>query len=490
MTIPLGTLLRHYKRADIQEAMIGCAEDREVAVKYGDKGFGKRPDTLRNMRDVIEFAKNGATSFHCSEELWTNPLLLETGKRKEEIDTLRKGWDLILDIDCKELRYSQIAGDLLVQALRYHDIENVTVKFSGNHGFHIAVPSSSFPEEVQGIPISTLFPEGPRRIAGYLKEMIRPHLASRLLESENDVATISKNSGIDMDKLMANGRFDPFEALAIDTILLSSRHLYRMPYSFNEKSGLVSIPIDPSKILEFERGSAEAESVHTNKHGFLTSKPGSVGEARKLIIQAFDFKLPEEKIAAATPKNVIERIGGGTRKEFEEPQFALQEELFPPCIKTILSGMGDGKKRAAFVLVNFLRSAGWQQDKIEERLREWNKNNTPEMLREQDMIAPLRYHGSKKKSLPPNCENKQYYVDVAICKPDNLCRYIKNPAQYSLRKARAMAENSDKKKLPKDPEAKKKRPEQNRANAQAPAQDERSPAENKIRIEPPEGQSL
>ena len=77
------------------------------------------------------------------------PLLIETGKRKEDLDQIRKGWDLILDIDCKELRYSQIAADLLVQALRYHDIENITVKFSGNHGFHIAVPFQSFPEEVQ-----------------------------------------------------------------------------------------------------------------------------------------------------------------------------------------------------------------------------------------------------------------------------------------------------------------------------------------------------
>ena len=73
MAIPLGTLLRHYKRSDIQEAMVRAAEDKEIAVKYGDKGFGKRPDVLRNPRDVIEFAKNGATSFHCSEELWTNP---------------------------------------------------------------------------------------------------------------------------------------------------------------------------------------------------------------------------------------------------------------------------------------------------------------------------------------------------------------------------------------------------------------------------------
>ena len=474
MAIPLGTLLRHYKRSDIQEAMVRAAEDKEIAVKYGDKGFGKRPDVLRNPRDVIEFAKNGSTSFDCSEELWTNPLLIETGKRKEDLDQIRKGWDLILDIDCKELRYSQIAADLLVQALRYHDIENITVKFSGNHGFHIAVPFQSFPEEVQGVATSTLFPEGPRRIAGYLKEMIKPHLAQRLLESDKDTKIIAKNAGVDLTKLIVNGQFDPFEALAIDTILLSSRHLYRMPFSFNEKSGLVSIPIDPSKILEFDRATATAESVEGNKHSFLDTGKAKAGEARKLIIQAFDYKLPEDKIEAATPKGIIERIGGGTRPGFEEPQFALQEELFPPCIKTILAGMGDGKKRAAFVLVNFLRSVGWQPDKIEERLREWNKNNKPEMLRDQDMLAPLRYHSAKKKSMPPNCENKQYYVDVAICKPDNLCRYIKNPAQYSLRKARAIAENAPKKRG-----GRKKEDSQNIDNKEHPVGTNDTPSESR-----------
>ena len=67
--------------------------------------------------------------------------------------------------------------------------------------------------------------------------MIKPHLAQRLLESDKDTKIIAKNAGVDLTKLIVNGQFDPFEALAIDTILLSSRHLYRMPFSFNEKSG-------------------------------------------------------------------------------------------------------------------------------------------------------------------------------------------------------------------------------------------------------------
>ena len=79
--IDLGTLLRHYKREDVQRAIVACAEDKEIAVRF-DKGFGKRPDVLKYPRDVLELAKKGATSFHCSEELWTNPMAIVTGMKR------------------------------------------------------------------------------------------------------------------------------------------------------------------------------------------------------------------------------------------------------------------------------------------------------------------------------------------------------------------------------------------------------------------------
>jgi len=38
--IGLSTTLRYYKREDIQNEIVRNAKDREVAVKFGDKGFG------------------------------------------------------------------------------------------------------------------------------------------------------------------------------------------------------------------------------------------------------------------------------------------------------------------------------------------------------------------------------------------------------------------------------------------------------------------
>ena len=78
----ISTILKHYKREDLQKEIVENAIDREIAVKYSDKGFGKRPDVIKYPNDVLEFVKLGATSFHASEELWSNPLNINTELKK------------------------------------------------------------------------------------------------------------------------------------------------------------------------------------------------------------------------------------------------------------------------------------------------------------------------------------------------------------------------------------------------------------------------
>ena len=73
----------------------------------------------------------------------------------------------------------------------------------------------------------------------------------------------------------------------------------------------------------------------------------------------------------------------------EEVGEAIPEQFFPPCIKKILLGLRDGRKRAVFILLNFLRSVGWGYDAIEQRLQEWNKVN-PEPVREV-ILKPYQY---------------------------------------------------------------------------------------------------
>src|SRR3989344_6670728 len=173
--------LKYYSRKDVQNKIFNASKYREIGVKFGDRGFGKRPDMLQYESDVLEFAKQGATSFHISEERWANPMELRTEMSKREMDELRKGWDYILDVDCDFLEYSKITANLLIDALKFHDVKNVGIKFSGRRSFHIMTPFESFPEEVNGIKTKTLFPEAPRIMAEYLKEMIRKPLSEAIL---------------------------------------------------------------------------------------------------------------------------------------------------------------------------------------------------------------------------------------------------------------------------------------------------------------------
>ncbi len=440
--ITLSMALKHYKRKEVQDEIVYNARNREIAVRYGEQ-FGKRPDTLTYPYDVLELARQGATSFHASEELWSNASSLSPGMSRKEMDDLRIGWDLLLDIDCQILEYSKIASDLVVKALRHYNINSVSVKFSGNKGFHIAVPFEAFPKKVGNKEVRLLFPEASKAIAYYIKDMIAKELAWRIMKLEkNDFNAIVRKTGKTAKDIIgyrttAAGRISVLNVdsfLDIDTLLISSRHLFRMPYSFHEKSGLVSIPINPDRILEFDKSFADyRELVVEKKHRFLDKENVKAGEAKNLLVQALDFGV---KIEKASIKE---------EKEFEIPTVALPEKYFPPCIKKILLGVEDGRKRSVFILINFLSCVGWSYDETKKLLYEWNKRNR-EPLREVYFLGQLKHHKQqRKKILPPNCDNSAYYKDIRVCIPDNFCSRIKNPVNYALRKTRFLRKSENNK---------------------------------------------
>ncbi|MCK5282758.1 MAG: hypothetical protein KAK00_05090 [Nanoarchaeota archaeon] len=502
-----STLLRYYKRKDIQQAMVDSALNREVAIKYSDKGFGKRPDILKYPEEIIDLAKQGATSFHASEELWTNPTLISPNMKKSNVTKLRKGWDLILDIDSPFWKIAKITAWLIVQGLKDFGIDSVSVKFSGNKGFHIGVPFEAFPKQYKEKETKNLFPIAAREMALYLLKYITDKYIK--VEANNDIIfgdglnkkyrisyqKLQELTGKSIDELTINicskcekeikeknkdkeieficpkcdssiktitelqfklcpkcnvhmekkeierhsicecgsneepkKLFNPLSIIEVDTILISSRHLFRMPYSLHEKSGMASIPFNPEKILKFEKKYANPEIVKISKHIFIDRKKPKENEAKELFEKAMAFG--EEKERKETES--------GSNKEFEALTEAIPEVLFPPCIKKMLSGVEDGRKRTVFILINFLKSVGWDYEMIEKKIREWNKNNQ-EPLKETIIVGQLRYHKrNKEKILPPNCSNQMYYKDMQICMPDNFCKKIKNPVNYSILKSRGI----------------------------------------------------
>ena len=397
-------LLKYYSNKKIQEFLLKISQNREFIAKFNDN-FSKRPDTLQFENDIIEFVKKGATSFHISEEYWSNPLLLKSGMSQTELNNLRKGWDLILDID-GPLEFSKITADLIIEALKFHDVENFTIKFSGNKGFHIAISSNAFPDQIDNKKIKDLFPEGPRIIASYLKEMIKDTLTERIIEK------------IPKEDIKKN--FDPFSIVDIDTVLISNRHLFRAPYSYHEKSGLISIPINKKNILNFNKEQALPENISFNEK-FLSKCDEK--EASKLIMQAFDWnkRLPQTEIKI--------------QKQYSEITQKISMELFPSSIKKGLLGLEDGKKRFLFIILNFLKSLNYNHEEIEKLIEEWNKKNKMP-LKEGYIKSQLIWHKRQNKILPPNYSNKAYYDDIGLKPKDNELKF-KNPVNYSLSLFRA-----------------------------------------------------
>ena len=174
--------ISHYARKDIQEAMFEFCKNRETVANFNNKFFAKRPDCFDYISDILNEAKNGATSFHCSEELWENPLNINTDMTPEQYNKIKIGWDLLIDIDSAFLDYAKIAARLLIKELEYYGIRNYGIKFSGSKGFHIIVPFKAFPKELNGLQAKDHFPEWPRAIAQYLFSKIRTPMNNEILK--------------------------------------------------------------------------------------------------------------------------------------------------------------------------------------------------------------------------------------------------------------------------------------------------------------------
>jgi len=368
----------YYSRPEVSAAMVSFAEHREVAGRFADGGYGKRPGTLIYPGDVVQMVRQGITSFHCSVELWDNPLLLNDKK------SARAGWDFLIDLDCDTLDHGREAADVIIEAIKAHGVRHVFTKFSGRSGFHIFVPWKAFHPSLM-----MAFPDVPRAIGAYLEDFITGELPTAV------------RKGVE-----------------IDSIAIASRHLIRMPYSVNEKSGLVSIPVES---VDFDVESAKPENVEVVPFSFDAAEPGEAMELAEIATSWMD-----RKKARTEPRT----------RRYEEVKGKIPVRFFPPCIQKILGGLSDGRKRSEFILRNLLSNSGWTWDEITEFLLEWNRRNKPP-LAENYIRGHVRWHqNQKKKTPPPNCDRKEYYSELGLCTPDSLCRGVKNPLPYALKKFR------------------------------------------------------
>jgi DNA primase catalytic subunit len=485
-----------YSRPDVQEAIFNFSKGREIVPRFYE-GFGKRPDTLEYPTEVAALASKGATSFHCSEEIWNNPLDIHTGMPKESLDSLRKGWDLLIDIDCKYFDFSKKAAHAVIQSLENHGIKNIGIKFSGSKGFHIIVPWNSFPKEIGNSNSKNLFPELPRKIISFLRseaeKIFSESLTDELYEQlkKGDIKRgikcmlckeIAKEYWIlttfcSFCKLEESRKSDSNpnnlykcpecnRELKIKNLKKVSEctkckiDSIKTPESFSQSIeedifdliGLDMILVSPrhlfrapyslhektalvSTVLDKnELESFQPPDAHPLKVKIKDFMPLSkVNEAKELVLKALDWYEAQED-----KDQQFQKIGN---KIFEPVIIKnFSEDNFPKTIQNILIGLKDGKKRALFILINFFRSLGMEKDVLDKTIKEWNKKNE-QPLKEGYIKAQLYWAERNKIVLPPNFSNP-IYRDLGIY-DENDARFSKNPVQYTIK--RVMKKSSSKK---------------------------------------------
>jgi hypothetical protein len=179
----------YYSNPKLQQYLLEFGRNREVVPRYYE-GFGKRPDMIQYPSDIIGLVQKGATSMHCSEELWHDPLQIQSAMSPQEMNDLRKSWDLLIDIDSPFLDFSKVACQLACQELEDQGIKEYGIKYSGSKGFHIIVSGDAFPEEFQGQKRNECFPAWPRAIVGYLMSKIKPEYGRKLKAMDINLAAL------------------------------------------------------------------------------------------------------------------------------------------------------------------------------------------------------------------------------------------------------------------------------------------------------------
>ena len=344
--------------------------------------------------------------------------MLNTKLSQKEMDEMRIGWDLVMDFDAiplLDMDATKIIVKRVLEFLKSYGVETTSLKFSGNRGFHLMIPWESFPKKMHFTEETRkMYPELAQKIIDFIRFKIYDDLRDDLVKWKGSWSSLAE---------MLEGHpeeMSPYLFVDIEN-RWSSRHLFRLPYSINEKTGLVSVPLRLKDLKDFEKEDARPEKVR----GVIPYPeiPESIEMAELIEDVDYHFRTVKEEKKKEEKKTPM--IRG-----------RIPEASFPPCIKNIMKGLNDGRKRSLFILVNFLRKANWSWEEIEKRIHEWNSKNNPP-LKDNYINTQIKWFSRQNRSLlPPNCDNQHFYVDIGICTPDNICKSVKNPASYLLRKVR------------------------------------------------------
>ncbi len=414
-------IIDYYSREEVIDSILNISKDREISGTLSGGGYTSRPNVLQYSNDLLGLVKKGCVAFHGSVERWKNPMKLDTKMRKEDMDRLRKGWDLILDIDsAMGLEAAKMTLKKIIYLLEDYGIDGYGMKFSGRRGFHVVVPWKAFPKKVDFEKTSKQFPAIPQSIASFIRKKIKGDLLQDFIDLKGSFHKLSDELDSHID------RMTPFAFVDVEKDW-GKRHLFRLPYSLHDGTWHVSYPLEKDEIDGFKMDDAKPENVELGRKFIGNIKKGC---AKELMVDSINWMSKRKK---------KEEEDEGSTKEIK-PEDPIPEKRFPPCIKHILEGLDDGRKRSVFILITFLRRMAWDWESVEERLEEWNNKNNPP-LGENYINTQLKWFKRQNRELvSPSCDNDLYYKSFGVCDPDDKCKQgtdniqIKNPVVYPFKK--------------------------------------------------------
>jgi len=205
-----------YEEPDIQRAVLVQLAGREVWVN-AENYASPRPRVVRSPVELLSLIpRNRASSVYGSVESFRDPALLGA----ERLETLRSGWDFVLDIDSSQgIEEAKHCTEAILRLLVSYDIRSARVKFSGRRGFHIMIDGEAFDCFRTKAEFIQAYPTVPLQVARFIIAALKP----------------SDRKGVE-----------------IDTAIYTPRRLIRVAYSLHHKTGLVSLPIEPSAISQFD----------------------------------------------------------------------------------------------------------------------------------------------------------------------------------------------------------------------------------------------
>jgi HEAT repeat protein len=204
----------YYTRDDILEYIFDASCVRNVVLSFKDEpsihNEGQTsPITVKNSDELREYLLQ-SFSQHLPENSnpYDMPLRAYPSFHFITRSSGNEPWDFVMEADCHGWRRSFVDVRGAVEILHDYDVPFM-VKFSGHRSLHLIIPHEAYPEEFDGKPINSVWKK--------LEGSMRPFFSKKALVKQ------------------AHG----------------TGGILRLPYSLNENSGMVSLPIPYDELDTF-----------------------------------------------------------------------------------------------------------------------------------------------------------------------------------------------------------------------------------------------